>query len=211
MNVLKPTTIFTLAAALLLSTACKKADEAEATTENQEEVAEALEGAVDEAVPTTEDGEVAVEGEAPLAAAGEEDEAAVPTQDAPPAAPVEPTGAASAEALVGAWNVDIDSMLASVPAEQREMTRAMMQMMGNLTMTFTAEGRLTIAMGQGQQQSGNYEVTEAGAHQLSATLTSDEGEASNVAIAFLTDDQIRISPVGENAEGEQPMVLNRAE
>lgn len=205
MNVLKPTTIFTLAAALVLSTACKKADEAEATTENQEEVAEVAEGTA------AEGDEGVVDREAPLAAAGEEEVAAAPAQDAPPAPPVEPTGAASAEALVGAWSVDIDSMLASVPAEQREMTRAMMQMMGDLTMTFTEEGRLTIAMGQGQQQSGNYEVTEAGAHQLSATLTSDDGEASNVAIAFLTDDQIRISPVGENAEGEQPMVLNRAE
>lgn len=120
-------------------------------------------------------------------------------------------GGDAADNIVGTWSVDVDSMLEEVPEEEREMARAMMQMMGDLTMTFGDDDSLTIAMGEGESQSGSYEVTSSEGDTLSMTLTSNEGEASDVTVTFVSEDQVRIEPVDEEASGPQTMVLNRVE
>lgn len=120
-------------------------------------------------------------------------------------------GGDAADNIVGTWTVDVDSMLEEVPEEEREMARAMMQMMGDLTMTFGDDDSLTIAMGEGESQSGSYEVTSSEGDTLSMTLTSNEGEASDVTVTFVSEDQVRIEPVDEEASGPQTMVLNRVE
>lgn len=121
------------------------------------------------------------------------------------------SAAAEDNSIVGTWEIDIESLMEEVPEEEREMARAMMGMMGNLSMVFGEDETLTIVMGEDNQQSGTYDVTSRDGDTLSMTLTSDEGDASDVTVTFLSADQVRIDPVDEEANGPQTMILNRAE
>lgn len=191
-----------LAATLLLSSACKKTEEAEATTENQEEVAEALEGAVDEAVPTTEDGEVAVEVEPPAEAAGE--------QQAAPAA-VEATGTASSEAIVGSWSLNLERTVANLREEERAMA---MQMMGqmDMRMVFQADGNISLtvaAQGQEQSREATYTTANASGSTMDLTITPEDMPAEEAVVTFIDDNTIQIAPPEGTAANQPPMVLTR--
>lgn len=112
--------------------------------------------------------------------------------------------------IVGTWSVDVDETVSALSEEEREQARAMMAMMGGLTMTFTDEGTVTMSMGD-SDQSASYEVTSSEDDTLQVTMTTDGGDATNVVVTFISEDQLRIEPAEGEGNSSETMVLNRVE
>jgi hypothetical protein len=122
-------------------------------------------------------------------------------------------GGSAKDNLVGEWQVqevDMSSVLESVPEEQRAFMEAMMPMMEeamkSMTMNFSADGKVVTKssmMGQEQEEEGNWTLSDD-----AKTLTIDNaGNKQNMTIDELSDKSMKVTV--KDDEGAFSMTLGK--